>query len=58
MPAGDQVAVPAQPGLPADQQPNIAKHVSVQPVQQGGEKRPISRRKTGSSRRAAASGGR
>jgi hypothetical protein len=44
MPAGDQVAVPAQHGLRADQQPNIAEHVSGPPVQQGGEKRPISRR--------------
>jgi hypothetical protein len=43
VPVGDQVAVPAQHGLRADQQPDVTRHVSGQPVQQRGEKRPISR---------------
>ena len=43
MPAGDQVAVPAQHGLGAYQQPDAAQHVAGQLVQQGGEKRPVGR---------------
>jgi hypothetical protein len=43
VPVGDLVAVPAQYGLRADQQPDAAQHVSGQPVQQRGEPRPISR---------------
>jgi hypothetical protein len=43
VPVGYQVAVPAQHGLRTDQQPDAAQHVARQPVQQRGEKRPISR---------------
>lgn len=39
--AGDQVAVPAQHGLRADQQPQAAQYVAGKPVQQGGEPRPV-----------------
>jgi hypothetical protein len=41
MPGGDQVAVPAQHGLRAGQQADVAQHVPGQPVQQRGEKCPI-----------------
>ena len=43
VPAGDQVAVPAQHGLGADQQPEAAQHVAGEPVQQRGEQRPVGR---------------
>jgi hypothetical protein len=42
VPAGDQVAVPAQHGLRADQQPQGAQDIAGQPVQQGGEPGPVS----------------
>ena len=41
MPVGDQVAVRAQYGLRADQQPDGVQHVAVQPVQQRGEKHAV-----------------
>ncbi len=43
MPVGDQVAVPAQYGLRADQQPDAAQFVAGEPVQQCGEQRPVGR---------------
>ena len=43
MPAGDQVAVPAQHGLRPDQQPEPAQHVAGERVQQRGQQRPVSR---------------
>jgi hypothetical protein len=54
VPAGDQVAVPAQHGLGADQQPDTTQHVAGHLVQQRGEQRPISLGGTGPSHRAAA----
>jgi hypothetical protein len=39
---GDQVAVPAQYGFGAYQQPDAAEHVAGQPVQESGEERPVS----------------
>jgi hypothetical protein len=41
VPAADQVAVPAQHGLGAYQQPDAAQHVAGQLVQQCGEERPV-----------------
>lgn len=40
--AGDEVAVPAQHGLRAHQQPNPAQHGAGESVQQRGEQRPVS----------------
>jgi hypothetical protein len=41
--AGDQVAVPAQHGFRAHQQPDAAQHVARKAVQQGGEERSVGR---------------
>jgi hypothetical protein len=43
VPVGDQVAVPAQHGLRAGEQPDAAEYVAGQLVKQGGEQRPVSR---------------
>ena len=42
VPAGDQIAVPAQHGLRAHQQLQVAQDVAGEPVQQGGEPGPVS----------------
>lgn len=44
MPAADLVAVPAQHGLGAHEQPDPVQHVAGQSVQQRGEQRPVGRR--------------
>ena len=41
--ARQQVPVPAQHRLRPDQQPEPAKHVPREPVQQGGQERPVAR---------------
>jgi hypothetical protein len=41
VPAGEQVPVPAEHGLRADQQPDAVQHVAGKAVQQGGEEGPI-----------------
>jgi hypothetical protein len=41
VPAGEQVAVPPHHGLRPHQQPKPAKHLGGEPVQQGGEQRPV-----------------
>ena len=43
VPAGDQVAVPAQYGLGAHQQRDAPQHLAGESVQQGGEQCPVSR---------------
>lgn len=44
VPPGEEVAVPAQHGVRADKQPDPLQHLAGQPVQQGGQQRPVSRR--------------
>jgi hypothetical protein len=39
--ARQQVPVPAQHCLGPDQQPELAEHVPWEPVQQGGQERPV-----------------
>jgi hypothetical protein len=43
VPAGEQVALPAQHGVGAYQQPYPTQHVHRQPVHQRGQQRPVSR---------------
>ncbi|WP_055592006.1 hypothetical protein [Streptomyces hirsutus] len=44
MAAGDQVAVPVKHRVRPHRQPQPARHISRQPVQQRGEERPVGRR--------------
>jgi hypothetical protein len=39
--AREQVAVPAEHRVRPDQQPEPAEHVAREPVQQGGQERPV-----------------
>jgi hypothetical protein len=41
VPARQDVPVPAQHRLGPDQQPELAEHVAWEPVQQGGQERPV-----------------
>ena len=43
VPARQQIPVPAQHRLGPDQQPEPAQHVAWEPVQQGGQERPVAR---------------
>jgi hypothetical protein len=45
MPSGEQVAVPAQDGFGAYEQPDAAEDIAGESVQQGGEEHPIGLRK-------------
>jgi hypothetical protein len=39
--AGQEIALPAQHRVRPDQQPEPAEHVAWEPVQQGGQERPV-----------------
>jgi hypothetical protein len=41
VPARQQIPVPAQHRVRPDQQPEPAKHIAREPVQQGGQERPV-----------------